>query len=221
MATDNAPPKAFDSELLNLSGLRPSDPCPFGPSMQKYWDLLSQEERRMQMDVTGLYSLTVRLVAMDIAMQLKGDTVLDAFCGLGGNAIAFALAGKRVVACELDQARLEMAKANAEMAGVSDRITFVLGDAVAEIDRSSSDAIFLDPPWGGPQYSKIDKFKLAFFCPDGEQLLRAALSRSTYVAFKLPSNFDFSELEGFGAGQWQVQENRLGEKLLHHTAYRQ
>jgi trimethylguanosine synthase len=100
----------------------------------------------MQMDVPGLYSITVRELALQIALTLNGDSVFDAFCGVGGNAIAFALAGKRVIACELDEGRLEMAKANTALAGVSDRITFVHGDALSHLGRNPCDAIFLDHP---------------------------------------------------------------------------
>jgi trimethylguanosine synthase len=212
------------SERNDHATMPPREPdaaCPFGPGLQKYWDLLSPEEKRMQMDIPGLYSITVRELALEIATKLHGDSVFDAFCGLGGNAIAFALAGKRVIACELDEGRLEMAKANAALAGVSDRITFVQGDTLSQLGRTACDAIFLDPPWGGPQYSKIEKFKLSFFSPDGEGILESAIRNYAGVAFKLPGNFDFSELDRFGAGQWQVQENRLNGKLLHYTAYRQ
>jgi len=214
----------FMRERDNGAVMPPRDPdvaCPFGPGLQKYWDLLSSEEKKMQMDIPGLYSITVRELALQIATTLKGDSVFDAFCGLGGNAIAFALAGKRVVACELDEGRLEMAKANAALAGISDRITFVHGDAIAQLGRTPCDAVFLDPPWGGPQYSKIERFKLEFFAPDGEHLLESAMRRYAGVAFKLPGNFDFSELERFGGRDWEVQENRLYGKLLHFTAYRQ
>jgi trimethylguanosine synthase len=212
------------SERTDHATMPPRDldtPCPFGPRLQKYWDLLSNEEKNMQMDVPGLYSITVRELALQIATTLAGDSVFDAFCGLGGNAIAFALAGKRVIACELDEGRLEMAKANAALAGVLDRITFVHGDALSQLGRTPCDAIFLDPPWGGPEYSKIDKFKLNFFSPNGEGLLESAIRTYAGIAFKLPGNFDFSELDRFGASQWQVQENRLNGKLLHFTAYRQ
>ena len=214
----------FMNERMEQPSMPPRAPdiaCPFGPGLQKYWDLLSPDEKKMQMDIPGLYSITVRELALQIAATLKGDSVFDAFCGLGGNAIAFALSGKRVIACELDEGRLAMARANAELAGVSDRITFIQGDALSQLSTVRCDAIFLDPPWGGPEYSKIDRFKLAFFAPDGEGLLDSAIRHFAGVAFKLPGNFDFSELEQFGAGQWQVQENRLNGKLLHFTAYRQ
>jgi hypothetical protein len=42
------------------------------------------------LDEEGWYSVTPELVANQIAERCRCDTVLDAFCGVGGNAIAFA-----------------------------------------------------------------------------------------------------------------------------------
>src|SRR5258705_9781130 len=42
------------------------------------------------LDEEGWYSVTPELVANQIADRCRCDTVLDAFCGVGGNAIAFA-----------------------------------------------------------------------------------------------------------------------------------
>jgi trimethylguanosine synthase len=42
------------------------------------------------LDEEGWYSITPELVADQIAERCRCDTILDAFCGVGGNAIAFA-----------------------------------------------------------------------------------------------------------------------------------
>ena len=42
------------------------------------------------LDEEGWYSVTPELIAQQIAERCRCDTVLDAFCGVGGNAIAFA-----------------------------------------------------------------------------------------------------------------------------------
>jgi trimethylguanosine synthase len=51
--------------------------------------------------------------------------IVDVFCGVGGNAIAFALSGKfkRVYAIERNPAALACARHNAEIYGVADQIT--------------------------------------------------------------------------------------------------
>ena len=42
------------------------------------------------MDEEGWYSVTPERVANQIAERCRCDVVVDAFCGVGGNAIAFA-----------------------------------------------------------------------------------------------------------------------------------
>lgn len=74
-------------------------------------------------------------------------TVIDACCGAGGNAIGFARSGLRVIAIELDPRRLAAAKHNAKVYGVSDRITFVLGDAREQLCELRGGLWFADVPW--------------------------------------------------------------------------
>ena len=106
--------------------------------------------------------------------------VLDAFCGCGGNSIAFARAGFRVLAVDLDQQRLEMARHNAVVYEVDHLIEFICADSLAfcqgiaashaEVDCRQSNAsaaktdrrpafpcvdlVYLAPPWGGVDYTK-------------------------------------------------------------------
>ena len=54
--------------------------------------------------------------------------IVDAFAGVGGNAIQFALTCDRVIAIELCAQRLQIARHNAEVYGVADKIHFVQGD---------------------------------------------------------------------------------------------
>lgn len=115
------------------------------------------------------YGVTQELIAVKIAEHLANITpdsksiLLDAFCGAGGNTIAFALSGrwKRVYAIEKDAATLECARRNAEIYGVRDRITWFLGDCFELLGTgkqavdglreliSEYGVIFASPPWGG------------------------------------------------------------------------
>jgi len=94
---------------------------------------------------------------------------------VGGNAIAFALTCERVIAIDNSPVRLALARHNAVIYGVQDRIEFILADfpsfirslQATPIARNSSsegsnsvcsrlsslvDVVFLSPPWGGPSY---------------------------------------------------------------------
>lgn len=172
--------------------------CPLGEQFQRYWNRLSDAETQMQMDVPGLYSLTVQESARQMARLVEGTNVIDAFCGVGGNAIAYALEGRLVRAFELDPKRLEMAKANAELFGVSARIRFDLGDARDLLSNTHADVVFLDMPWGGVDYYKKPSFRLEDFAPSGSEMLSKALRAADVVVMKLPKNFDATGLESLG-----------------------
>ena len=115
------------------------------------------------------YGVSQELVAAKIAQHVAVMTpadksiMIDAFCGVGGNTIAFALSGrwKRVYAIESDAVTLECARRNAEIYGVKDKISWFLGDcfkllgtgenAVVGLREliSQFGVIFGSPPWGG------------------------------------------------------------------------
>ena len=82
--------------------------------------------------------------------------VLDAFCGCGGNAIAFARlppsAVSLVVCVDVDRSKLRMAARNASIYRVNpDRIVFVEANSVAVMERCYRDGVLiaeLPPPFG-------------------------------------------------------------------------
>lgn len=61
-------------------------------------------------------------------MKCRCSVIVDAFAGVGGNAIQFALTCDRVIAVELCAQRLEIARHNAEVYRVADKIDFICGD---------------------------------------------------------------------------------------------
>jgi trimethylguanosine synthase len=93
--------------------------------------------------------------------------MVDPFCGVGGNTIAFALSGrwKRVYAIEKDPATLECAMQNARVYGVHDQITWFEGDCFEILGLAGGQnekavpalrsvieqygVMFASPPWGG------------------------------------------------------------------------
>ena len=202
--------------------MRPLDPasppteCPFGASLQKYWDRLSSLERQMHLDEEALYSLIIQEAALAVARQTPGSHVIDAFAGAGGSAIGFARSGKRVTAIELDPTRLEMARYNARLFGVADSIEFIHGDALEILPTSPGDTVFPSPPWGGPEYTRRDLFTLSCFSPPGDRILEAVLQTKKNIVMQLPKNFDFNELRCF-PGAWAVTPDIISGKLLSYT----
>lgn len=144
----------------------------------------------------GRYSLTPEVLALALAAEVAGKRVVDACCGSGGNALAFARAGCEVVAIDVESERLAEAAHNAAVYGVARRIRFVHGDALALLPGLSGDLLFVDPPWGR------DYDKRAMALADLPLLARLltlpAAQRAGFSTWwlKLPGSFATAELPG-------------------------
>jgi trimethylguanosine synthase len=196
------------------------DICPFGPDLQKYWDkrytLFSKWDDGIQTDIEGLYSVIPEDVGLNQASHIEGTTVLDGFSGIGGSAIAFARAGKQVISADIDAKRLEMAKHNADIYGVSSGIEFMLGDFLEVATKVIADTVNLDPPWGGPAYKELRRFLLKHFSPDGNKLLNLSLEHFNEVVIRVPTIFDFTELEQFHV-PYQVFDDVSNDRVVSKT----
>jgi hypothetical protein len=151
-----------------------------------------------RLDPEGKVSLTPETLALQLGERARGMRVIDAFAGAGGNAIGFARAGCSVTAIELDEDRLAMARHNAGVYGVADRIRFIPGDARRVIAEHEADLLFLDPPWGGC-YNK-ERMTLDDLAPCAEVIESA--TRIPKVWIKAPPSFDPATLPGYRPEAW-------------------
>jgi trimethylguanosine synthase len=106
----------------------------------------------------GWYSVTPERIAYHIAQRCATDVVVDAFCGVGGNAIQFAMTCHHVIAIDHDATRLACARHNAKVYEVDNRIDFICGDVYDVLRTIQADVVFLSPPWGGPEYLSHDVY---------------------------------------------------------------
>lgn len=108
-------------------------------------------------DDEGLYSATPEALADVIAAEAVG-AVLDGTAGIGALSIALARAPgvTSVVAVDRDASRLSLARHNAGVYGVAERIVFRADDAWSVAMEGRFDTIVLDPPWGGRDYDRED-----------------------------------------------------------------
>jgi len=144
------------------------------------------------LDDEGRRSLTPEALALRLGERAGGLRVIDACAGAGGNAIGFARAGCTVVAIEINPGRLAMARHNAKIYGVADRIEFICGDASTIVPERADDLLFLDPPWG----ERYDKARVTLSdLPPCQQVLDAA-RHIPRRWIKVPPSFDPSTLPG-------------------------
>jgi len=151
--------------------------------------------------------------------------LIDAFAGVGGNTIAFALSGRftQIFAIEKDPIALKCAKHNAEVYGVANKIFWIEGDCFEQIKKrfntgmNEKAVVFASPPWGGPGYSGDAIFDLTTMQPYDLQKLYDAFSKVTKeVVLYLPRTSDLNQLAQLVSDE---SEELPDEKKLQVTHY--
>lgn len=200
------------------------------PELIKYWAqryrLFSRFDEGIKLDREGWFSVTPEKIAEHIAGRVsqcfKCDIVVDAFCGVGGNTIQFALTGKRVIAIDIDPVKIDLARNNAEVYGIADKIEFICGDFLLLAPDLKADVVFLSPPWGGPDYATAETFDIrTMICPDGFEIFRLSQRITNNIVYFLPRNADVDQVASLAGpgGQVEVEQNFLNNKLKTITAY--
>ena len=99
----------------------------------------------------GLEMASAEPVARYTAQRFAGlPYVMDLCCGIGGDALALASAARKVTAVDRDPLALEMARSNARIAALHDRLDFVQAEVTEFIQKAPlllgrPSAIFVDP----------------------------------------------------------------------------
>jgi len=167
------------------------------PELIKYWkqryQLFTKFDYGIWLDKESWYSVTPESMSEQIAKYIydtvKPNTVIDPFCGSGGNAIQLAKFCDKVLAIDIDPLKLECAKHNAEIYGVAEKISFLNADFFAVRSRLKADAIFLSPPWGGPSYIDQEVFDLEQMTPyKGSFLFEEASKITSNIALYIPKS---------------------------------
>ncbi|MFE7854275.1 methyltransferase domain-containing protein [Streptomyces sp. NPDC057403] len=130
-------PAGLVSAALGQARLRQRAAAKFG----------EEDAGRMFFTPNGVEQSTRASVAAYRAGRLRAlgvTSLADLCCGIGGDAIALARAGIRVLAVDRDPVTAAVARANAEALGLAGLIEVREAD-VTEVDTAGWDAVFVDP----------------------------------------------------------------------------
>jgi predicted RNA methylase len=162
---------------------------------------------KMMFDDEALYSVTNCRDADRMSsrlVRLKGVTsksvITDMTACVGGNVMSFARgAFEKVNAVELDAGRFEMLKHNLAVVQATN-VECLNGNSVDLVlkGKTKQDVLFIDAPWGGPEYTQRATMPLFLKDGDGVQhdlgdLVPRLLDYAKYVALKVPVNFDLKK----------------------------
>ncbi|KAF0699104.1 Aste57867_10306 [Aphanomyces stellatus] len=155
---------------------------------------------QLQLDDVAQYSVTDTKTAARIShflMSLDGLTpasvITDGTACVGGNTASFCTFFRYVQAVEIDPTRFQMLVHNMHAVLGHVNIQCFCASYVDVAQCFYQDVVFMDPPWGGPEYrsrSTVDLFlgetPLATVC-------EALIGRTQYVVIKVPENFDLDK----------------------------
>ncbi|XP_015363322.1 PREDICTED: uncharacterized protein LOC107161430 [Diuraphis noxia] len=195
----------------------------------RYWTmrhmLFSKFEHGILLDDESFYSVCPEILSYHIAKRCKNDISLDPFCGAGGNIIQLAFTSNLVVAIDIDPCKIKLARNNAEIYGVADKIEFVVGNFFEICSMLKADVICMSPPWGGPEYVISDSFSIASMCKNyrfgGFTIFDIVKNIAPSVAFHMPKNTNIYECLWLARflGKVEIQQNIINQKLNSITAF--
>ena len=191
------------SENLFIKGRKDPDKFPKSQKNNPYYVqrfyFFSLYDKGIQMDKESWYSVTPEEISDYIASIIPNSynsTILDAFCGCGGNSISFSKKFKRVFANDLYQEKISMTKNNARVYNCPDNIIYFINDFLTlNLEGENIDYVFLSPPWGGPEYKNEEIYSLKkWITPDIEKIIEKSFKISKNIMIYLPRNTDLEEL---------------------------
>ncbi len=190
--------------------------------MRKYWSqrfrFFSRFDDGIKTDTQGLFSVTAEAIAKYIAKTCSCNVIVDGFCGIGGNAIKFAMTCKHVIAIDIDPKKIEFARHNARIYNVEDKIDFIVGDFFELCNFLKADIVYLAPPWGGPKYSMLKEGKIKYIMKDttysnsGKDLVESGLKISKNIVVLLPKYANMSDLNIFPGVFHKLEYHYLNHK---------
>ncbi|MEU9587410.1 THUMP-like domain-containing protein [Streptomyces werraensis] len=173
-----------------------------------------EDAARMFFTPNGVEQSTRRSVAAYRAERLRAAgvrSVADLCCGIGGDAVALARAGIRVLAVDRDPRAAAAARANAEALGLAGLIEVREAD-VTEVDTSGYDAVFVDPARRSSKRGRI--FDPEAYSPPLSWAVRVALKAPRAAALKIAPGIPHEAVPAEAEAEWISDGGDVKEAVL-------
>jgi predicted RNA methylase len=132
--------------------------------------------------------------------SLQSRSILDGTGNVGGDTILFGLYFHTVHSIELDPDNFKALTHNVNLYKLKN-VHLHEGDTTVLYKEYPSDILYLDPPWGGPDYKEKKELDLSMgdhrvdvFLRDSF-LSKEAIWRPKYIVLKLPFNYKWDRLD--------------------------
>jgi 16S rRNA G966 N2-methylase RsmD len=153
---------------------------------------------QLKMDEEALYSTTDQLTADRISKDLLKfipctSTITDATACIGGTAYSFSQFFNTVNAIEIDPNRYVLMVHNLSIMLKDVEISNINcynNNSLILCKTLKQQAIFIDPPWGGPDYKQVSKLSLYLSDLELSVVCKQLYLYTDYLVIKVPTNFD-------------------------------
>ena len=195
------------------------------------------EKSEFKTDETGIYSMTSAKIAEQLTnniIKLFPENykirVTDATASIGGNTIPFLITDNFLLVniVEKNAERFKMLKKNISVIKkkiIGDYLLF--NDSYLKIYKDlRQDIVFIDPPWGGPDYYKyknlilyLDEIHLGKIC----RRILLDIEDLKFIVIKTPKNFfinDFIEICGEGLCTEKMSVSNKLKKINIYKIYK-
>ena len=173
----------------------------------------AEDAERMFFTPNGVEQSTRATVAMyraECFRALGVRSVADLCCGIGGDAIALARAGIRVLAVDRDPVTAAVARANADALGLAELIEVREAD-VTEVDTAGYDAVFVDPARRGGRGRIFDP---EAYSPPLSWAVEAARKASRAAALKVAPGIPHEAVPSDAEAEWISDGGDVKEAVL-------
>ena len=173
----------------------------------KRFYLFSQYDKGIKLDKESWYSVTPEELSEYIALKIQDKSVIDAFCGAGGNTIQFSRFCKQIKSIDIDSVKIDYCKNNMKIYeeyynennsitnNNTNNVELIQSDFLNTNIDTNYDHIFLSPPWGGTNYINKTKYLMKEnITPDIDKILAKASILAKNIVLYLPRNIDLYEL---------------------------
>ncbi|MFJ5550817.1 methyltransferase domain-containing protein [Streptomyces sp. NPDC093225] len=172
----------------------------------------AEDAFRMFFTPAGVEMATRASVASYRAERLAAlgvRSLADLCCGIGGDALALARAGIRVLAVDRDPLTAAVARANAEALGLAELVEVHEAD-VTEVDTTGYDAVFLDPARRGGRGRTFDP---EAYSPPLSWAVEAART-AKHAAIKIAPGIPHEAVPAEAEAEWISDAGDVKEAVL-------
>jgi len=164
-------------------------------------------------DEVGKYSISkpgkAKLIANLIYenMHTNNITITEGMSSVGGDTLALSNKFKKVNAVELDKTRFTYLQHNMKVFNRTN-IEYYNESYLDLYKKLKQDVIYLDPPWGGPEYKNLDKVKIQVSNTKLEDLCEDIIQNKLckLLVLKLPYNYDIEELKKYNIKTYDLRK---------------